>query len=364
MIDRPSDRTSPPAASSWLDAPFLQGFIDAHREAVLVLDSSLRVWAANTAADEAFGQPNSHLAGKRMSEVIRDITLHTALKHAFENGKSTDLRIELAGRSLRKYDVYVAPVEGSNPQRAIAVFYDITKVERLERVRQEFLSNISHELRTPLTSILAFVETLEDGAIDDPENNRRFLSTIRRNAERMHVLIADILELSQIESGKISIDKGEVRVAHIVDEVFASLSSKAAEREISLVNKIDDSQRVYADPMRLEQMLTNLIDNAVKFNRRAGEIIVSLEHRGGCDRISVSDTGEGITAAHMPRIFERFYRIDRGRSREVGGTGLGLAIVKHLARLHGGEISIASTLGEGTTFTIELPSCEHLPPHA
>ncbi|HSI88683.1 MAG TPA: ATP-binding protein [Pyrinomonadaceae bacterium] len=361
MIDRPFNRSPAPGSNAPSDAAFLHGIINAHRDAVLVIEPSLRISAANNAAIDAFGQSDIPLAGKRMSEVIRDVALHTALKRALDGGKITDLRIELAGGSLRKYDVHVAPIEGSQPARAIAVFYDITKVERLERVRQEFLSNISHELRTPLTSILAFVETLEDGAIDDPENNRRFLSTIRRNAERMHALIADILELSLIESGNISIEKGEVRVAHIVDEVFASLSSKAAAREISLINEINSTERIYADPMRLEQMLTNLIDNAVKFNRSAGEIVVSLEHRTGRDRLSVSDTGEGITAAHLPRIFERFYRVDRGRSREVGGTGLGLAIVKHLARLHGGEISIASTLGVGTTFTIELPSCEHLP---
>ena len=362
MIDRPFNRSPSARLEASLDGAFLQGLINAHRDAVLVIEPSLRISAANTAAIGAFSQPDTPLAGKRMSEVIRDMALHTALKRALDGGKATDMRIELAGRSLRKYDVHVAPIEGSQPAKAIAVFYDITNVERLEIVRQEFLSNISHELRTPLTSILAFVETLEDGAIDDPENNRRFLSTIRRNAERMHVLIADILELSLIESGNVSIEKSEVRVAHIVDEVFASLSSKAAEREISLINEIDSVERIYADPMRLEQMLTNLIDNAVKFNRRAGEIVVSLGRQKGRDRLSVSDTGEGITTAHLPRIFERFYRIDRGRSREVGGTGLGLAIVKHLARLHGGEISIASTLGVGTTFTIELPSCDLRPP--
>ena len=353
MIDRPSNRF--PDRRPAPGADLLQGLINAHRDAVLVIESSLRISAANTAASDAFAQPRTPLTGRRMSEVIRDISLHTAIKRALDSGTSTDMRIDLVGPSLRKYDVHVALIDGIQPPRAIAVFYDITKVERLERVRQEFLSNISHELRTPLTSILAFVETLEDGAIDDPENNRRFLSTIRRNAERMNVLIADILELSLIESGKVSIDKGEVRVGHIVDEVFASLSSKAAEREIALINNIDPADRVFADPMRLEQMLTNLIDNAVKFNRREGEVAVSLERRGVRDRISVADTGEGITAAHLPRIFERFYRIDRGRSREVGGTGLGLAIVKHLARLHGGDISIASELGVGTTFTLELP---------
>jgi len=223
-------------------------------------------------------------------------------------------------------------------------------------VRQEFLSNISHELRTPLTSIIAYVETLEDGAIDDRENNRRFLGVIRRNAERMHSLIADIAELSQIETGNISLDMKEVRPAQTVEDIFAALSAKAATRNVELINGINDDVVVRADAVRLEQMLTNLIDNAIKFNREGGTVSITVTADKHRTLISVADTGEGIVHENLQRIFERFYRIDRGRTREVGGTGLGLAIVKHLARLHGGDVLVASTLGQGTTFSVEIPA--------
>jgi two-component system phosphate regulon sensor histidine kinase PhoR len=287
--------------------------------------------------------------------VVRDVKLHDAFRTAVTSGVSADLKIELAAGDKKKFDVHVAPIEIERERHAIGTFYDITQIERLERVRQEFLSNISHELRTPLTSILAYVETLEDSAIDDPENNHRFLAVIRRNAERMHALIADIAELSQIETGNISLDVRDVRLSPVVDETFTTLSSKASDRRIVLVNEVASDTTVHVDPMRLEQMLTNLIDNAIKFNRESGTVTVSVSFESDRSFVSVSDTGDGIVPENLNRIFERFYRIDRGRTRNVGGTGLGLAIVKHLARLHGGDVSVSSILGRGTTFSLELP---------
>ncbi len=335
----------------------LQKVLDATREGVLIVDPSKRIAASNQAAYDAFARGNGGpLENRRLSEVIRDLKLHEAFINAMENGESSDIRMEFIGSEKRSYDIYISPIDLDGSRHSIGVFYDVTQIERLETVRQEFLSNISHELRTPLTSIMAFVETLEDGAIDDKENNRRFLGVIRRNAQRMHGLIADILELSMIESGNIAIEVKQVPLFHLVEDVFATLSSKAAARQIELINKVHCSAKVTADPVRLEQMLTNLIDNGIKFNRLAGSVAVMLEQGGGNNTISVSDTGEGILTEHLQRIFERFYRADRGRTREVGGTGLGLAIVKHLARLHGGEISVASALSRGTTFVIELPA--------
>jgi two-component system phosphate regulon sensor histidine kinase PhoR len=239
----------------------------------------------------------------------------------------------------------------------MGVFFDITRLERLERVRQEFLSNVSHELRTPLTAIIAFVETLEDGAMDDPASNRRFLSIIRKNSERMHNLIDDILELSAIEAGTVQVTAEPVRLHSLVNDILTALASRAETRRVTLANEVATQVIVFADPRRLEQMLTNLIDNAIKFNRENGSVRISHE-RGARDRIIVTDTGDGISPEHSKRIFERFYRVDRARSREMGGTGLGLAIVKHLARAHGGEVSVESTLGEGSTFVIELPTDE------
>ena len=185
---------------------------------------------------------------------------------------------------------------------------------------------------------------------------------IRKNAQRMHRLIDDILELSIIESGRVSLESKNVSLHNLVEELFINLSSKTKKRKIKLVNEIAKNTFVFADSVRLEQMLTNLIDNAIKFNAEKGSVYVSLTQRNDRDFISVTDTGEGISAEHLQRIFERFYRTDRARSREIGGTGLGLAIVKHLARLHGGEVSVNSTLGKGSTFSIELPQIANREP--
>jgi two-component system phosphate regulon sensor histidine kinase PhoR len=258
----------------------------------------------------------------------------------------------------------------------LGVFIDVTRIERLEQIRQEFLSNVSHELRTPLTAILAFVETLETGAMDDKESSERFLSIIRRNAARMQDLIDDILELSAIEAGNVQVRAEEVELNSIVNDVVALLVSKTAVQDIVVNNAVRREAKVYADARRLEQMLTNLVENAIKFNRAGGQVTIKYESGSTAnqpapdsgrrsavavrtDKIIVEDTGEGIPAQHLERLFERFYRVDRARSREMGGTGLGLAIVKHLARAHGGEVTVTSELGKGSIFTIELPHHEN-----
>ncbi|CAN5440644.1 hypothetical protein BH10ACI3_BH10ACI3_18140 [soil metagenome] len=348
------------AAIETAEAPssnqILQKILDTTRECVIVVDAGMRIAHCNVPAAVAFGRDSLDLEARRLSEVIRDLDLHEAFGKAISSQISSDVRLELTRTGSRKFDVHVAPIELGGATHAIGFFYETTQIDRLEMVRQEFLSNISHELRTPLTSIMAFVETLEDGGIYDSENNMRFLGVIRRNAERMHILIADILELSLIESGNVTVAIREVRLAAVINDVFAALSAKAGTRAVELKNEVPESAAVLADNVRLEQMLTNLIDNAIKFNREGGSVTVTLEHAEGRDHISVIDTGEGILPEHTGRIFERFYRTDRARSRDLGGTGLGLAIVKHLARLHGGEVSVESALGTGTTFRIELPS--------
>lgn len=334
----------------------LQKILDTTRECILVVDANMRIAHCNVPAAVAFGRDDLDIENRRLSEAIRDADLHDAFRRAITEEVSSDVRLELIRGETRGFDVHVAPIELGGERSGIGFFYETTQIDRLESVRQEFLSNISHELRTPLTSILAFVETLENGGIDDKENNLRFLGVIRRNAERMHTLIADILELSLIESGKVSVDIRNVDLHSAVADVYTALSAKAAEREIQLINDVPAAATVRADPVRLEQMLTNLIDNAIKFNRSRGSVTAAYERDGGIDALSISDTGEGILPEHTTRIFERFYRPDRARSREIGGTGLGLAIVKHLAKLHGGEVIVHSVPGTGTTFRIELPS--------
>jgi two-component system phosphate regulon sensor histidine kinase PhoR len=332
----------------------LEATMNGMREGVLVVNESLRVVSVNKAARSLFVRGSEAFYGQPLSALTRDPSVNAAYRAAVERCEDTQVKVELLGADRRVLELSVSPLQVGDACDAIGVFFDITELERLERVRQEFLSNVSHELRTPLTSILAFIETLEEGALEEPETARHFVSIIRRNAERMRTLIEDIMELSAIESGALKVEARPVRLSHLVREVLSALASKADPCGVALVNAVPPEATVYADSRRLEQMLLNLVDNAVKFSRRGGSVIVGHE-AGECDLVSVNDTGEGIPAEHLPRIFERFYRVDSARSRDLGGTGLGLAIVKHLARAHGGEVRVRSVWGEGSTFTIELP---------
>ena len=341
---------SVPAAESLLGE-----LLSTLREGAVIVGRDSTILASNKTAYEYFGRGNGPLDGKRLTELLRDLGVHEAFRAAIEEGVTSNVDLTVIGSDTRKYEVRVSPFNLTEDRAAIIYFHDVTHVDRLERMRQEFLSNVSHELRTPLTSIIAFAETLEDGAIHDPENGLRFLGVIQRNAERMHRLIDDILELTSIESGHIQIETRSCGLRGMVDEVMTSLSEKAQDNGVELVNEVSGDVRVEADPIRLEQMLVNLIDNGIKFNAPGGRVSVSFERAEDRDVVKIADTGEGIAAEHLPRLFERFYRVDKARSREIGGTGLGLAITKHLAILHGGEVSVSSTIGTGTVFTIELP---------
>ena len=341
------------------------------REGLLVVDKDMRVVASNAAAHRLFNLSEEKLDAQRLTELTRNPAIYSAFLDALQGTERSGVKVHTYGPERLVFDLRVVPLgsaasangRGSEGARgALGVFIDVTRIERLEQIRQEFLSNVSHELRTPLTAILAFVETLETGALDDKESSQRFLSIIRRNAARMEDLIDDILELSAIEAGNVQVKAEQVELHPIVHDVISSLAAKRSAQEIIVTNAVPREARVYADARRLEQMLTNLVENAIKFNRLSGQVTIKYTRRRGPasetesrDKIIVEDTGEGIPAQHLERLFERFYRVDRARSREMGGTGLGLAIVKHLARAHGGEVTVTSELGKGSTFTIELP---------
>jgi two-component system phosphate regulon sensor histidine kinase PhoR len=350
-------------------------------EGLLVVDKDMRVVASNRAAHRLFNLSRGKLEAQRLTELTRNPAIYSAFLDALKGMERSGVQVETHGPERLVFDLRVVPLRNANgksadgreageAQGALGVFIDVTRIERLERVRQEFLSNVSHELRTPLTAILAFVETLETGAVEDQESARRFLAIIRKNAARMQDLIDDILELSAIEAGNVQVRAELVELSPIVTDVVSSLATKASAEEIVLNNAVARGARVFADARRLEQMLTNLVENAIKFNRPKGQVTIRFESGQGVvtdalqreptvrDKIIVADTGEGIPAQHLERLFERFYRVDRARSREMGGTGLGLAIVKHLARAHGGEVSVTSELGKGSIFTIELPNTQ------
>jgi two-component system phosphate regulon sensor histidine kinase PhoR len=327
------------------------------REGLLVVNRDMRVVASNPAAHKLFNPAVPALKSQRLTELTRNPAIYSAFLDGLKGIERSGVKVETHGPERQIFDLRVVPigsVNGSGAEGALGVFFDITRTERLELVRQEFLSNVSHELRTPLTAIIAFVETLENGALDDPESSQRFLSIIRKNASRMHGLIDDILELTAIEGGNVQLRAAPVELEPLVEDVCASLAAKAAAQSVTLKNDVAPDVTVRADARRLEQMLTNLIDNGIKFSRENGTVTISHE-TGTRDKIFVRDNGDGIPTQHLERLFERFYRVDRARSRDLGGTGLGLAIVKHLALLHGGEITVNSELGKGSTFTLHLP---------
>ena len=327
------------------------------REGLLVVNKDMRVIASNPAAHRLFSPAVSKLQSQRLTELTRNPAIYSAFLDGLKGNEVSGVKVETHGPERQVFDLRVVPignVNGHGAEGALGVFFDITRTERLELVRQEFLSNVSHELRTPLTAIMAFVETLESGAKEDPESCQRFLSIIRKNASRMQELIDDILELTAIEGGNVQLRAAPVELRSLVTEVYASLATHAQARNITFENSVAADVVVYADSRRLEQMLTNLVENGIKFGRDNGNIVVSYQS-GTRDQIIVEDNGDGIPAQHLERLFERFYRVDRARSREMGGTGLGLAIVKHLALLHGGEITVESELGKGSKFTIFLP---------
>ena len=346
-----------PATEIFALGKLFEATLGGMREGLLVVDSDLRVVASNPAAHRLFNLTSGKLESRRLTELTRNPAIYSAFLDALKGEERSGVKVETHDPARRVFDLRVVPlgVAGrKNSAGAIGVFFDITQLEKLERVRQEFLSNVSHELRTPLTAILAFVETLEDGAPNEPENSQRFLAIIRKNAARMQSLIEDILELTAIEGGTEGVHVEPTELMPVANDVINSLAAQAASRAITVRNKVQPGTMVFADPRRLEQMLTNLVENAIKFNRDNGEVVIECEN-GDRSRIRVRDTGEGIPAQHLDRLFERFYRVDRARSRELGGTGLGLAIVKHLARAHGGEIRVKSILGEGSVFEIDLP---------
>jgi two-component system, OmpR family, phosphate regulon sensor histidine kinase PhoR len=371
----------------------LGGVLATMREAVVIVDSQMRVALYNDAAARIFRLTGAN-AGKpgagsettianattalaeetsarsqpdvggastgdavstrayRLADATRDPAINSAFSRVLEERNPVELQVEMADREGRSFQLNVAPL-GSD--LAVGIFFDITQLERLERVRREFFANLSHELRTPLTAMLACSETLLGGAMDDPANRTRFIETLHKQATRMNELISDISDLSAIESGQVELTLKPVRLRPVVADVVALLESRKADTRISFSAAIPDDVFVQADRPRLEQILYNLIDNAVKFNRPSGSVTVTALEKDACVLISVEDTGIGIEASDLPRVFERLYRGDKSRSRKTEGTGLGLAIVKHLVRAHGGEVSVGSVLGGGSRFTFTMP---------
>ncbi|HXF04339.1 MAG TPA: ATP-binding protein [Blastocatellia bacterium] len=342
----------------------LQTVLAAIPEAIVIVDRRMEVVLHNRAAEHIFSLPVTLGRPLRLMDVTRDGTVNEAFHHVLSEGRTVEGRFELLSGERRSFRFTVSPLEadGRRPSAALGVFVEVTHLERLERIRRDFFANISHELRTPLAAILAHAETLRQGALDDRENSLRFLDAIYKYAQRMHALVRDITDLSEIESGVVTLKLEDIDLRSVVEDVMALLLPAAEERGVTLTHEVSDDILVRADVSRLEQILTNLVDNAVKFNRPGGQVTIRAHREGAWVVLSVKDTGVGIAPADQPRIFERFYRADKSRSRQTGGSGLGLAIVKHLVQAHGGQVKVSSKPGVGSEFTVTLPAANDVSP--
>jgi two-component system phosphate regulon sensor histidine kinase PhoR len=324
-------------------------------EGVVAVDDSERILFANRAARNLLDMQLTSPVGRPIWEIIRHARIDEVIRTVLAGGEATSLEIDLP-RKHAVVAVLASRLPGNPTSGVVLVFHNVTELRRLENIRREFVSNVSHELKTPLTAIQAYAETLLDGALDEPEHRTKFVERIGEQAGRLHALIQDLLRLAQIESGENVFDVRAVEVSPVVreciDEHLAVAESKS-QRLVTLAPAADVN--VMADEEGLHTILGNLIDNAVKYTQDGGTISVRWRIDDGMARIDVQDNGPGIPPEHQSRIFERFYRVDRARSRDVGGTGLGLSIVKHLVQEFDGSIGISSEPGSGTTFTVRLP---------
>ncbi len=325
-------------------------------EGVLAVDNELQVTFCNEAflrAVRFVGPPPEHLP---LLEVVRDPSLLEVLTRVLVSGESVKGRIQLGGLVGSSFEVQAAPLAASPRPGAIAILHDITDLERLERVRTDFVANVSHELRTPLAAIRGYAETLLEGALEDKEHNRRFLEIIKSHAIRLNNVASDLLTLTELES-KAELPALEAfSVAESLKSAVAMVEPEARARSVTVHCGGGENLTLKGERHRFEQALVNLLNNGIKFNRAGGEVHVSASLAAdGRAQIVVTDTGIGIPSQDLDRIFERFYRVDKARSHEVGGTGLGLSIVKHVIERMGGSIKVESQLGKGSTFTLLLP---------
>ena len=339
--------------------------LDSMVEGLLLLDERGRIQLANRAFAALFGV-TADIRGRTIIEALR---LHelAALVSALDSHKRVlDFELRLPGPNERWIEINAAAIFNGHGRRhgTVLVFHDLTRLKQLESARQEFVANVSHELRTPLSLIKGYVETLLDGARDNPEVATKFLQTIDRNAERLRLLIEDLLTISELESGRVRLTLQPVDLAPVVSKVLEDFKTRAGAKEVKLINQIPDLP-VRADTDRLEQVLGNLVDNAIKYGRPQGSVTVGGSAReGGQVEVFIQDDGPGIPPEALERVFERFYRVDKARSREQGGTGLGLAIVKHIVQSHGGRVWATSEVGHGATFYFTLPQDSGAPQSA
>jgi two-component system, OmpR family, phosphate regulon sensor histidine kinase PhoR len=328
-------------------------------EGVLAVDSDERVISINRAAAGLIGGAVSEMRGRSLQEVVRNAELRRLATRAVTEGRSVEDDLVLRGEQDRVLQVCATPLRNvqGRSMGALLVLHDVTHFRHLENIRRDFVANVSHELKTPIALIKGFVETLLDGALENREDATRFLRIVAKQAERLNQIIEDLLSLAKIEEseekGNLPLEPGSIK--EILEAAMNDCQAQAAERDIRVDVLCDEDVVANINAHLLEQAVVNLLDNAIKYSDSGGEVLLAGGALSSEVLISVTDHGCGIDRDHLPRLFERFYRVDKARSRKLGGTGLGLAIVKHIVQAHGGKVSVQSTPGKGSTFTIQLP---------
>ncbi|MEN6620727.1 MAG: ATP-binding protein [Smithella sp.] len=326
-------------------------------EGVMILDSADRIEVINQAMGHMLAMQYGDITGKTLMEAFRNADLQRAFLKFKETREPIFQEITLGSTQPVILSISITGVKGSaDNEKTMIVFHDVTRLKKLEQVRVDFVANVTHEIRTPLTAILGYLETLRDGAITNPDEAQKFIDIILKHAERLNRLVEDLLTISKVELGEVKFHLENISVGDAVNNVLPLISPKAKIKNIILDNLVMEKiSQIRADKDRLSQILINILDNAVKFTPEKGKVSIAAEETKEYFVVTVRDTGIGIPGEEIERLGERFYRVDRNRSRELGGTGLGLSIVKHLMIAHGGKMEIASQLGQGTKVSLYFP---------
>ncbi|MSR65217.1 MAG: HAMP domain-containing histidine kinase [Verrucomicrobiae bacterium] len=325
-------------------------------EGVLVVDANGKIRLVNEALRRQF-EVTDEAIGRTVLEAFRNVALQEFIAQANEQGTMTTREVVFLNPEEQTFDVAAACLRASDSRSAgtVVVFHDITRIKKLENIRKEFVANVSHELRTPLSIIKGYIETLLDDEPPDPETSKQFLQTIQKHSRRLEALIDDLLTISSLESQQAKLTLAPVSLHSTAEAAAEELSKQARTKSITIVVEIPKTFPVVrADAQRLHQVFSNLIDNAIKYTQAGGRVTVSANQKEGEVEVCITDNGPGIAPEHLPRIFERFYRADKARSRELGGTGLGLSIVKHIVQAHGGRVWAESELDKGSRFLLTL----------
>ncbi len=329
-------------------------------EGVLAVDTNESILTINESAARLFSVTPEQVEGRAVHEIVRNSELHRLVAETLSSDMPVEGNIELTGTGGRQLQVHGTTLQDGSgrPMGAVIVLNDITRLRKLENMRREFVANVSHELRTPITSIKGFLETLLDGAVDSPDDARRFLAIMARHVNQLNAIVEDLLALSRIEhvGDEEGIELVRQQVGRVLKAAVQSCEPRAAKKKIKLELTGNLELIVRLSQSLLERAVVNLLNNAITYSSDGDAVTVGAREADGAVELYVSDNGPGIEAQHLPRLFERFYRVDKARSREGGGTGLGLAIVKHITLVHEGEVRVESTVGRGSTFILRLPN--------